>query len=197
MAQLQLIKKSDTILVSASSETSEFLQSIKNGDWLHGEFKRVRNILFHKKFFSLLNLGYHYYQPTGGAISPTEKKLVHEFAKYLSQFGGSYKTMQQAADDFLSRVANKRVAYISAVKSFDAFREWAIIEAGYYDNYQMPNGAVFKKAKSISFSKMDNTQFEGVYNAVLNVLWNLILFNTLKDKTQIENVGYQLMGYAA
>ncbi|MDI4751777.1 DUF1367 family protein, partial [Salmonella enterica subsp. enterica serovar Anatum] len=33
-----------------------------------------------------------------------------------------------------------------------------------------------RRAKSIAFASMDETEFQQVYKAVLNVLWNWILF---------------------
>ncbi|MCD8666540.1 DUF1367 family protein, partial [Klebsiella pneumoniae] len=64
------------------------------------------------------------------------------------------------------------------------FREWATIQAGFYDEYQMPDGSLRRVAKSISFASMDDSQFNGVYKSVLNVLWNYILrrkFHSRKD----------------
>ena len=67
--ELQLIKQSSEILISATPETRELLQSkFKLGDVLVAEFKRVRNPAFHRRFFALLNLGFEYWEPTGGAI---------------------------------------------------------------------------------------------------------------------------------
>lgn len=75
--ELQLIKQSPGILISATPETRELLQSkFKLGDVLVAEFKRVRNPAFHRRFFALLNLGFEYWEPTGGAISSNERKLV-------------------------------------------------------------------------------------------------------------------------
>ncbi len=72
--ELQLIKQSPGILISATPETRELLQSkFKLGDVLVAEFKRVRNPAFHRRFFALLNLGFEYWEPTGGAISSNER----------------------------------------------------------------------------------------------------------------------------
>ena len=51
MAQLQLIKQSPGILIPATPETSEFLQSkCKLGAVLVADFKQVRNPAFHRRF---------------------------------------------------------------------------------------------------------------------------------------------------
>lgn len=51
--ELQLIKQSSGILIPATPETSEILQSkIKLGAVLVAEFRQVRNPAFHRRFFS-------------------------------------------------------------------------------------------------------------------------------------------------
>jgi len=83
--ELQLIKHHLGILIPATPETSEILQSkIKLGDVLVAEFKRVRNPAFHRRFFALPNLGFEYWEPTGGVISSNERKLVPACRRYLS-----------------------------------------------------------------------------------------------------------------
>jgi len=77
MAQLQFIKHQRGYLIPATPETSEFLQlKLKAGAWLTAEFKQSRNPAHQRKFFSLLNLGFEYWQPTGSAISSNERRLV-------------------------------------------------------------------------------------------------------------------------
>lgn len=88
--ELQLIKHSSGILIPATPETSDLLQSkIKLGSVLVAEFRQVRNPAFHRRFFALLNLGFEYWEPTGGAISSNERKLVTGYAKFLASFAGS------------------------------------------------------------------------------------------------------------
>lgn len=139
MAQLQLIKHSSGILIPATPDTSDYLHSkIKLGAVLVADFKRVRNPAFHRRFFALLNLGFEYWEPTGGAISSNERKLVTGYARYLAAFGGSESSLLDAAEQYLDRVASKRITSgsISACKSFDAYRAWVTVEAGHYDANQ-------------------------------------------------------------
>jgi hypothetical protein len=134
MAQLQLIKQSSGILIPATPETSELLQSkIKLGAVLVADFKQVRNPAFHRRFFALLNLGFEYWEPTGGAISSNERKLVTGYAKFLASYGGNESALMDAAEQYLDRIADKRTGSISACKSFDAYRAWVTIESGHYD----------------------------------------------------------------
>ena len=50
--QLHLIKQSQGILIPATQETSDFLQSkCKLGAVLEAEYKLVRNPAFHRRYF--------------------------------------------------------------------------------------------------------------------------------------------------
>lgn len=197
MALLQLIKHSAGYLIPASPETSEFLHSkCKLGAVLVSEFKQVRNPAFHRKFFALLNLGFDYWEPTGGAISSNECKLVAGYAKFLSSFGGSESALLDAAEVYLSRIADKRAGSISLCKSFDAYRAWVIVEAGHYIAIQLPDGTLKKHPRSISFANMDETEFSQLYDAALDVLWRWILSGTFSSKEEAENTANQLLSFA-
>lgn len=103
--ELQLIKQSSGILIPATPETSDILQSkIKLGAVLVAEFRQVRNPAFHRRFFALLNLGFEYWEPTGGAISSNERKLVNGYAKFLAAFGGNEGALLDAAEQYLEQV---------------------------------------------------------------------------------------------
>ncbi|EDN4789496.1 DUF1367 family protein, partial [Salmonella enterica] len=59
MAHLQLVKHTlSGVLLPATPESEDFLHSVKIGEWIHADFKRVRNYAFHKRFFKLLQLGF-------------------------------------------------------------------------------------------------------------------------------------------
>lgn len=143
MAQLHLIKQSQGILIPATPETSDFLQSkCKLGSVLEADYKLVRNPALHRRYFALLNLGFEYWEPTGGAISTNERRLITGYAKYLAAYGGSESALLDAAGQYLDRIAEKRSGYISICKSFDAYRAWVIVEAGHYDAIQLPDGTL-------------------------------------------------------
>lgn len=197
MALLQLVKHSAGYLIPASPETSEFLHSkCKLGAVLVSEFKQVRNPAFHRRFFALLNLGFDYWDPTGGAISSNERKLVAGYAKYLASFGGSESALLDAAEEYLSRIADKRAGSISLCKSFDAYRAWVIVEAGHYDAIQLPDGTLRKHPRSISFASMDETEFSQLYSAALDVLWRWILSRSFSSREEAENTANQLLSFA-
>lgn len=196
MAQLQLIKHSSNILIPATPETRDFLQSkCKLGAVLVADFKQVRNPAFHRRFFALLNLGFEYWEPTGGAISSNERRLVTGYARYLAMFGGSETALLDAAEQFLDRIADKRTGSISACKSFDAYRAWVTIESGHYDAIQLPDGTLRKHPRSIAFANMDETEFQQLYKAALDVLWRWILSRAFRDQREAENAAAQLLSF--
>lgn len=94
--------------------------------------------------------------------------------------------MAELADQYLLDESEKRAGSISAVKSFEAFRAWAIMEAGFYDVHQMPDGSLMRVPRSISFAAMDDLEFGQLYSAVLDVLWNYILFRTFASQEAAE-----------
>lgn len=197
MAQLQLIKQSSGILIPATPETSDFLQSkCKLGAVLVADFKQVRNPAFHRRFFALLNLGFEYWEPTGGAISTNERKLVTGYARFLATFGGNESALLDAAEQYLERIADRRAGSISACKSFDAYRAWVTVEAGHYDAIQLPDGTLRKHPRSIAFASMDETEFHQLYKAALDVLWRWILHKPFRSHAQAENAAAQLMNFA-
>ncbi|MBL5928544.1 DUF1367 family protein [Lelliottia amnigena] len=196
--ELQLIKHYTGILIPATPETSDILQSkIKLGDVLVAEFKRVRNPAFHRRFFALLNLGFEYWEPTGGAISSNERRLITGYAKFLASYAGNETTLIDAAEEYLEQIASRRVTNgISLCKSFDAYRSWVIVEAGHFEAIQLPDGTLRKHPRSISFANMDEVEFQQLYKAALDVLWRWILSRSFRSQSEVESIAAQLLGFA-
>ncbi|CAI0776126.1 Protein of uncharacterised function (DUF1367) [Serratia entomophila] len=198
MTQLSFIKTRHDTLTPATAEVRDFLHNkVKIGAVLSADFKRVRNPRFHRKYFSLLNLGFEYWTPTGGTISPEEKSLIRGYVRHLAEFAGHGETLNSLAKGYLRKVAAQRADRVTLLKSFDAFRRWATIEAGYYTEQVMPNGVIVREPTSISFASMDDTEFAELYKQTLNVLWQFILNKTFTSPTAAENAASQLMEYAA
>lgn len=198
MAQIiQLFKSSPTTLTTATTEASDFLQRIKIGVWLNCDVKQARNYLFHKRFFALLNLGFAYWTPSGGAITQSEKDYLHGYVRYLISIVGNEDTLLETEQLYHERQGQWRTKGVAITKSFGAFRKWAIVEAGFYDTFILPGNTVRRKAKSISFANMSEAEFFQVYKAVFNVLWNTILFKKFRNYQEADNVAMQLLEFAA
>lgn len=199
MVHLQLIKQTSSgLLLPATPESGDFLQQIKIGEWIHADFKRVRNYALHKRFFKLLQLGFDYWTPTGGAIKPRERNLLSGFVDYLCDSVGREHTpaLSNAAEQYLNSIATRRTQDTVLLKSFDAFREWVTVQAGFYTEHFYPDGSRGRRAKSIAFANMDETEFQQVYKSVLNVLWNWILLRKFSTPEEVENVAAQLLEFA-
>ncbi|APS35510.1 MULTISPECIES: DUF1367 family protein [Serratia] len=199
MAQLiQLVKSAPTILTPATIEASDFVQRVKLGEWIQAEFRRVRNYQYHKRFFKLLQFGFDYWTPTGGALTLPERELIDGFVGYLVEMSGQQhgEVITAVADEYLLKVGQLRTQEIALLKSFEPYRAWATVEAGYYYEVVLPNGLRQRIPQSISFSKMDEDTFQSLYKAVFNVLWNFILFRKFNSQREAENVAMQLLEFA-
>ncbi len=62
-------------------------------------------------------------------------------------------------------------------KNFNQFREDIIILAGFYYRYVRLDNSTRIKAKSISFTAMDETEFEDLYNKTIDVIVKHVLQN--------------------
>ncbi|WP_417028153.1 DUF1367 family protein [Citrobacter sp.] len=197
MAQSLYFEKTfQNALIPVDPGTREFLQLLPTGQLLTGDFRKPRNYAFHKKFFKLLSLGYHYWTPIGGLIEESERSLISGYIDFLSSNSTQREALYNAADMYLNTVGLTRSRDIVLLKHFESFREWATIQAGFFDEYTMPDGSRRKIAKSISFSSMDDAEFNGVYQSVLNVLWNYILRRKFRSANDAENAASQLMSFA-
>ncbi|HCL5285506.1 TPA: DUF1367 family protein [Salmonella enterica] len=197
MAQVQLIKINADTLAPANAEAREYLARVKPGVWLNCEIRQQRNYQFHKKLFSLLQLGFEYWTPTGGSITAAEKAYLSGYVRYLISLAGNAELIEETAEVYAQRVASRRVNGNALTKSFESYRKWATIEAGFYDEFILPDNTRRREARSISYAKMSEHEFSELYKAVLNVLWNHILFRSFKDEAEAENAAAQLLEYAA
>ena len=73
-------------LYPASDHDRELLTKIKAGEPVRLTFKRVRNYLFHRKWFALLNLAFDYWEPQG-----IGEKNFERFRKDITILAGHYE----------------------------------------------------------------------------------------------------------
>lgn len=60
-------------------------------------------------------------------------------------------------------------------RTMEGFRKYLTVAAGFYDVYYSPKRKEWVEIpKSWSFEKMDNAEFEDLYNKVLDVVLNLV-----------------------
>lgn len=77
---------------------------------------------------------------------------------------------------------------------FDQFREDVTIAAGFFVVHYRIDGSFRVRAKSISFGRMKQPQFELVYSAVANVLLRGVLVR-YQNRAVLDNVVNQILGF--
>lgn len=88
--ETQWVKQSG-ILIPANDETIDWLSKKKLGQVFRAEFKAMRNYLFHKKFFSLLNYAFDHWEP--GEINTKygkPEKNFETFREYVTIKAGYF-----------------------------------------------------------------------------------------------------------
>lgn len=141
-------------LIPADVETGEYVNRLKLGESIRADFKKPRNIKFHRKYFALLNLAFDHWYPD------------------LPEIHG-----------------------IKAEKSLDQFRKDVTILAGYYVVETRLNGTARVNAKSISFGKMDEHEFEELYSRTIDVILKQVMRGM--NREEVEHIVDQiLLGFA-
>lgn len=125
-------------LLPADDEQAAALDKIPQGALVRISLSRVRNPLFLRKYFALLNFAYGMWQETQ---PPREHRGQ------------------------------------PVVTSFDRFRNEVTILAGHYEAVYSISGELRLQAKSVSFAKMSEEDFEAYYSHVIDVLLQKVLHN--------------------
>lgn len=173
MAKVNLIR-SGKVFAPATEQDEELLKRVRTGEIITCEFTKPRNPAFHRKFFALLNLAYEYWEPDGGLMPQQELYGITGLAKYIGAKVPGVDAQELAKEYVTMQITGRSEKYPAVEKDFELFREWIISEAGHSELKQTPRGIV-KKAKSISFARMDETEFSGLYKSVFNVAWRHML----------------------
>jgi len=120
MSKITLVKADGNRFIPAYDSDWQMARKIKTGAIITVSFVKERNILLHKKFFSLINL-----------------------------------------------VFDNQEIYTN----IDDLRKDLTIEAGFYEEVSnMFTGEVYRKAKSINFSSMDDVEFSELYKAMIDTV---------------------------
>lgn len=80
-------------------------------------------------------------------------------------------------------------------KNREQFREDITILAGFYEQTFDLKGRMVIRAKSISFAKMDDVEFERLYSAVIDVLLREVC-TRYAGRAELEAVADKFMGFA-
>lgn len=63
MTELVLVKHQSGLMLPEDQATKDYIDRLKHGALIRGEFKKMRNPAFHRKFFALLNFAFDNWQP--------------------------------------------------------------------------------------------------------------------------------------
>ena len=173
MAKVNLVR-SGRSFSPATAQDEDQLSRVRTGEIIACDFTKPRNPAYHRKFFALLNLAYEYWTPGGGLMPQQELFGITGLAKYIASKVPGVDAKALAKEYVTMQITGRSEKYPAVEKDFELFREWIISESGHSELKQTPRGIV-KKAKSISFARMDETEFNGLYKSVFNVAWRHML----------------------
>lgn len=179
-------------------------QTYRIGQVIKTETKRQadRSLQHHRLYFGgLIGLVKDYWEPQTGLVHPAEARTAASFCHYLQTRGIDLSTEQSQAlqQDYLQRLTQKRAAkLINPVPASTAeIHRWIKIECGYFDVVRLPDGTIEKKAKSISFAKMTQAEFNEFYKAAFGVCWRFVLSRHFNNEVEAENAINRMLDMAA
>jgi len=121
--------------------------------------------------------------------------LVYKQPRNLRFHRKFFAMLNHSFEHWEPEQGRKRFTYKgrAITKDFDQFRKDILILAGFYEARYDLKGRVELQAKSIAFDKMEEDEFERVYEAVLKVLLEQVLTNYTRD--DLDRVVEQLQAF--
>jgi hypothetical protein len=122
----------------------------------------------------------------GYMASITEIRNIDHHRKYFALINEAYDCWEPPIRDDLPN----KYQDVDIKKDREGFRKDLQILAGYYTAYYRLNGDVRLESKSIAFDKMDQPAFEELYDAVREVIVNMVperrMSDTLRSLLEID-----------
>lgn len=161
-----------------------------------------RSYQHHKLYFGgLIGLVKDYWEPQSGLVHPAESITVRNFCAYLQQKGIALSANQINAlhDDFFDALNQKRAAKLinPVPASTTEIHHWIKVQCGYYDVIRLPDNSLEKKAKSISFVKMTQAEFNEFYKVAFGVCWRFVLSRHFGTEADADNAINRMLDMAA
>jgi len=98
--QVILRKGNHNTLVPVDQQGLEYIQSLRTGQEIRADLVKARNIKFHRKFFSLLNMAYEYWEPPKGEYKGrTTEKNFEKFRSDVTVMAGFYDVVSNLKGD--------------------------------------------------------------------------------------------------
>lgn len=140
MTELALIKHQSGLLAPSGEGDAEILERWKKGEVIRVKAARMRKGWRHRKFFTLLDVGFEAWEPPDESCNG-----------------------------------------MPVQKNRERFRKDIIIATGRYDVVLGIDGTAKLEAKSMSFSSMDDLEFEQLYSDTVNVILEKILTHYTRE----------------
>jgi len=129
------------------------------------------------------------------ALAPGEFAVVEFVIPRNAKFHRKFFSMLNFAfDSWEPKRTRKTYKGKEVVKNFERFRKDVLIMAGFYDQTFDLRGNMKLEAHSISFSSMDDAEFEQVYSAVATVIIEHVLTG-YSGREEFDRVVEKMMGY--
>jgi len=189
-SEIILFKDMNGNLIPSTPYDREKLQTWKVGEQVKVKITKpsARSYAHHCLYFGgLIPMAMNYWEPSGGMLTASERRIAKHIAGMLGKMSGNPEAIKLAVDECLVSIESKRKATIEAPeRSLNSLRKWVAEEAGWFDVIDTPAG-IKKEAKSVSFARMDQDQFNQFYTDSFSVIWSFILsrnFNTEEEAQQ-------------
>src|SRR3990172_601303 len=85
-----LLKRTHDSLCAADEDAARYIGRLKFDETVMVEVRRPRNILFHRKFFALLNVGFDAWEPNQSYKGEKVKKNFERFRQDVTILAGYY-----------------------------------------------------------------------------------------------------------
>lgn len=184
----------------ATQHDADALRALGNG--VPVELKpmtNARNLAHHRKFWSLINLGYGYWIPEWQMVTEAEKWIAKKVALRIAEVagGGIEHITLEIAEEVLADAARQRSGKFDeeTIKTQEAYLSEVMIRAGFFDTVLLPGGGTAKARWSISFANCSQERFSHIYSGCAGAIWTMTLHKHFTDEAEMQAAVDQLSGY--
>lgn len=192
MAEDAFVVRRGRFLAPVDGDSEEYISRLPEGEVLRARLTRSRNYKYLQRAFALIKLGWMYWEPET-MVSQAEERAIRRYGRYLLSMGISAEAEAELTRQVLDDINRDRQT-AEVDKSHRAFRHWATIQAGFYDIEITPAGPR-KVAKSWAFAKTGEEEFRDMCNAILGVVWNVVLAKHFDSPEEAENAAAQVQDF--
>jgi hypothetical protein len=107
----------------------------------------------------------------------------------------AFSLLQLCYEKFCDNVAPSEYKGVAATPCFNTWREQFVILAGHYDVTFDIKGRVRLKAKSLSFAKCNQEEFEAIYSSLIDCALKHVYANTMTER-ELRDLVDQILRYA-